>query len=70
MKRLFFSTLALLFTVMTSYAQTTNGVEMADEMRSSGKIYVVVAVVAVILIGLLFYLFTMDRRLKKMENQD
>ena len=70
MKRLFFSTLALLFTVMTSYAQTTNGVEMADEMRSSGKIYVVVAVVAVILIGLLFYLFTMDRRLKKMENRD
>ncbi len=70
MKRLFFSTLALLFTVMTSYAQTTNDVEMADEMRSSGKIYVVVAVVAVILIGLLFYLFTMDRRLKKMENRD
>lgn len=70
MKRFFFSTLALLFTVMTSYAQTTNDVEMADEMRSSGKIYVVVAVVAVILIGLLFYLFTMDRRLKKMENRD
>ncbi|WP_256010499.1 CcmD family protein [Desertivirga xinjiangensis] len=69
MKRLFFSALSLFFMVMTSFAQTANEVEMADDMRSSGKIYVVVAVVAVILIGLLFYLFTMDRRLKKMENR-
>ena len=44
-------------------------VEMADSMRSEGKIYVVVAMIAVILIGLFIYLFLLDRKIKKLENQ-
>jgi CcmD family protein len=44
-------------------------IAMADELRASGKIYVVVAVVLVILLGLLFYLFTTDRRLTKLEKE-
>jgi CcmD family protein len=43
---------------------------MATEMQSSGKIYVVVAVVAIILVGLIIYLFTIDSRLKKLERKD
>lgn len=42
-------------------------VEMADGLYSSGKIYVVVACLAVIMLGLFIYLFSMDRRLKKIE---
>jgi CcmD family protein len=42
---------------------------MATELRSSGKIYVVVAVLATIFIGLAFYLFLIDNRLKKIEKQ-
>ena len=45
------------------------GVEMADGMRSDGKIYVVVACFVLILLGLLIYLFTLDRRLKKLEKK-
>ncbi|WP_116127467.1 CcmD family protein [Lewinella sp. IMCC34183] len=41
----------------------------ADFMRSTGKIYVVVAVIVVVFIGLAFYLWRLDRRLTDIENQ-
>jgi CcmD family protein len=52
---------------MSVFAQQDQAVQMADGMRSSGKIYVVVAVVSIIFIGLAIYLFSIDRRLKKIE---
>ena len=46
-------------------------VEMADTMRSNGKIYVVVAVCLTILIGLFIYVFALDRKMTRMEkNKD
>ena len=42
---------------------------MATGLRSSGKIYVVVAVISIIFIGLLAYLFSIDKRLKKIESE-
>jgi hypothetical protein len=42
-------------------------VEMADGMRSNGKIYVVVAVCLVILIGLFVYVAGLDRKIRKLE---
>jgi hypothetical protein len=44
-----------------------NQVEMADRLRTEGKIYVVVAIVLIILAGLIFYLFLMDKKIKKLE---
>jgi CcmD family protein len=44
-------------------------VEMADTMRSNGKIYVVVGIILIILIGLIIYLFSMDRKLSKLEKE-
>jgi CcmD family protein len=38
-------------------------------MESYGKIFVVVAVLAVILVGLFVYLFTIDRKLRKLEKE-
>lgn len=40
---------------------------MADAFRSNGKIYVVVAVVVTILLGLFLYLFRLDRRISRLE---
>jgi CcmD family protein len=51
-------------------AQNSNGVEMADALRSSGKIYVVVSVISVVFIGIAIYLFSIDSRLKKIEKQN
>jgi CcmD family protein len=40
-----------------------------DFMRATGKIYVVVAVIVVIFLGLAFYLFRLDRKLTNLEHQ-
>ncbi|MBM3158470.1 MAG: CcmD family protein [Bacteroidetes bacterium] len=42
--------------------------QMAELMRSDGRIYVVIAVMLAILAGLLFYLIRLDRKIGKMEN--
>ncbi|HEY1060883.1 MAG TPA: CcmD family protein [Daejeonella sp.] len=66
----FILTLALILSfTLNLLAQNSNGVEMADSLRSSGKIYVVVLVISVVFIGLAIYLFSIDNRLKKIEKQ-
>jgi hypothetical protein len=45
-------------------------VEMANSMRSDGKIYVVVAVILTILGGLIFYVWRLDRKITKLENDN
>ena len=42
---------------------------MADEMRSNGKIYVVVAVLVTIFIGIILYLIRLDRKLTRLEKE-
>lgn len=58
--------LSLLATSLSSNAQT---VEMADVMRSEGKIYVVVAIILIVLTGLIVYLFMIDKQVKDLENR-
>ena len=48
---------------------TSGNIQMADGMMSSGKIYVVVAVVLIILAGLLLYLISVDRKITKLEKE-
>ena len=58
---------ACLLLSCAAFAQ--NKVEMADSMRSNGKIYVVVAVVVTILLGLFLYVYTLDRKIGKLEKK-
>lgn len=44
-------------------------VEMADEFRADGKIYVVVAVLTTILLGLIVYTITIDRKISILEKE-
>ena len=53
--------------LLMSNTVIADSVEMADLMRSNGKIYVVVAVIAIIFIGLMAYLYRIDQRVKKLE---
>jgi len=66
MKRLLNSLLLMILPFIASAQE----VEMAELLRSSGKIYVVVGVIAIIFIGLVVYLITIDRRLTKMEKNE
>jgi len=62
-----FTVLLVVFIPVLLVAQQQ--VEMADTMRSEGKIYAVVAIVLVILLGLIAYLVMLDRKVSKLEKQ-
>lgn len=59
----------LVFTSISAISQTNEKVEMADQFRADGKIYVVITVVAIILTGLLVYLISLDKKIGKMEKE-
>jgi uncharacterized membrane protein HdeD (DUF308 family) len=61
---LFFVAMAFAY---SGFAQETQPAEMADAMRSNGKIYVVIAVILTILAGLIFYVARLDRKISKLE---
>ena len=67
MKKLTFLLLLLLSSTAV-FAQDAS-VQMDDALRANGKIYVVVAVIAIIFTGIAIYLFTIDKRLKKIEKE-
>lgn len=55
--------------ITTQFAYAQEKVEMADGLRSNGKIYVVVAVLAIIFIGLFLFLINIDRKVSKLEKE-
>ena len=75
--RKLFTILALMICCTFVYAQdkyeiTTDdygnsGVEMADTFRKEGKIYVVVGVTMIILLGLFSYTALTDRKISRLE---
>ena len=67
LKRFFFLSLLNIIAIVVNAQDSTQKVEMADTMRSNGRIYVVVAVILVILFGLLLYVARLDRKISKME---
>lgn len=54
---------------LTNVAQPSQP-EMADTMRSNGKIYVVVAVCLTLLIGLFLYMVRVERMVRKLEKEN
>jgi uncharacterized membrane protein len=58
--------IVLMFTPILLNAQP---IEMADTMRSEGKIYVVVAILLVIFAGLIGYLVILDRKITRIEKK-
>ncbi|WP_149244553.1 CcmD family protein [Dyadobacter sp. 32] len=51
------------------FAQSADGVTMADKMREDGKIWVVVAVVAIVFAGIAINMLRIDFKLKKIEKE-
>jgi CcmD family protein len=63
--------ITLLILLMSSFvgmAQQAD-VEMADQFRADGKIYVVISVVLLILIGLFIYLFSLGNKISRLEKE-
>ncbi|WP_051359693.1 CcmD family protein [Adhaeribacter aquaticus] len=56
-------------TVMVEANAGAQEVEMADKLRSDGKIYVVVGCVLVVLVGMIIYLVAIDKKISRLEKQ-
>ena len=61
--------LNVLFLMMISHLAMAQDAEMADLMRSNGKIYVVVGIILIVLVGLISYLFLLDRKITRLESK-
>jgi hypothetical protein len=59
-----------LFSYLSAFSQQTGEPEMADLLRSNGKIYVVVAVVLIVLAGLIIFLVQIDRKVSRLEKKN
>lgn len=58
----------MLMVTMQLFAQSQDSA-VVQTLEGSEKIYVVVVCVGIILLGLLFFLFSIERRLKKLEKK-
>jgi CcmD family protein len=69
--RVFFFVIALMQTVFVNAQDSLQKEkpQMAELMRSNGKIYVVVAVLVIILGGLFIYLINLDRKISRLEKK-
>lgn len=61
--------LSTLLFILLSAGYASAETEMADTMRSNGKIYVVVVVLATIFAGIFAYLVYLDRKISKLEKE-
>ena len=72
MKKIIFLICSILLHSVNLFAQSSvdqSTVEMADQLRADGKIYVVVGVVLIVLVGVLVYLVRLDGKIRKIEKE-
>jgi CcmD family protein len=58
------------FSPLLSIAQSTEKVEMATQFYGEGKIYIVIAILTIIFIGIILYLIRLDKKISKLEQEN
>lgn len=62
--------LVLGFMHIVAFAQEASTTEASNDlMRSNGKIFLVMTIVVVLIVGLLLYLISIDRKISKLEKK-
>lgn len=61
------ATISLLLCTVFAFAQNTQMTDVQRAERTQQSVYIVMAVVVTIVIGLFIYLFTLDRKIAKLE---
>jgi CcmD family protein len=69
MKKIIRAAFLILFALTGPAIRAQEEVGMADTLRSEGKIYVVVAIMLVIFVGIVAYLFLIDRKVSRLEKR-
>lgn len=59
----------LVMSSLPTLAQSSDKIAMADAFRAEGKIYVVVAVILLIFAGMVVYMVSIDRKVKRLEKE-
>ena len=59
--------LFIIFMLIQRIGIAQGTIDMADTMRSNGKIYVVVGVISIIFIGIIIYLIRLDSKISRIE---
>lgn len=67
--KIFTSLLFLCTSILLKAQENSDLPAMADVMRSNGKIYVVVAVIIAIFIGIVLYLIRLERKMDRLEQE-
>ena len=67
MQKILSTLLISVFAMVSAFAQSTSN---PDFMRSTGKIYVVVGVLAMTFVGIIAFLVHIERRLKRLEEEE
>ncbi|MCA0430882.1 MAG: CcmD family protein [Bacteroidetes bacterium] len=65
----FISTLICFLVFNLSFAQSQSGPQMADAFRENGKIYVVIAVIAIIFVSIIAFLIYIERKIKNINDK-
>ena len=68
-KAIFSLFILLLITMFVNAQEGTAKTDFGETLRSNGRIYVVIAVILTILIGLILYVVRLDRKMSKMERE-
>ena len=68
-KKLFFLFTSMLITIFAFAQDAAGKTAFGETMRSSGRIYVVLAVMLTILAGLILYLVRLDRKVARIEKE-
>ena len=66
-RTIFYFLILVLSTMVVKAQEGTAKTDFGEAMRSNGRIYVVIAVILTILIGLILYVVRLDRKMSKME---
>lgn len=69
LKKIYIILILLVLSSISAFAQQSQSVDMADAFRADGKIYVVITVVALILVGIFIYLIALDKKIGKIEKE-
>ncbi|MBT6745273.1 MAG: CcmD family protein [Flavobacteriales bacterium] len=62
-------TVLSLILISSTVSARPSEIEMADAMLENGKIYVVIAVLCTVFMGLVVYTIMIDRKLSKLEKE-
>jgi len=59
----------LMLLLISNFANANNEIEMADQFRAEGKIYIVIAVISIVFAGFVAFVLYLDNKISNIEKK-